>query len=572
MKKFSILLIAIILISVAGMVMAAENIGSLPREETLYRGGQQWGPVNSYNVLAGTRGWPLNNPNNVLIYENLFAYNMLNGEMELMLATGYTWIDDLTMEVNLDSHAHFSNGTPLTAEDVAYSYKLGKKYNAHYSGLWNSLEDVVAVDDTTVQFIMKEDNPNRLQLLHFLQYVSIVSKDIYSAKEKEVGNDETELRQWADLNPVGSGPYKVFDLSNERVVLIRDDNHWAKYKKGLPNPKYVVHPIFKSNDAGNRALEQANIDLSQQFIPRVWEMSLVKELPVSTWYDDTPYHVPGSVPSLHLNHTRKPMNDVNFRRALAFAIDYTKIPPLAMSRYSEVVNSSLMLPDEPYFNEENIEEYGWEYNPDKAEEILKEAGYTKGSDGFYRNPDGSKIRLSLECPYGWTDWMVTLKIVAQSAQKVGLDIRTEFPEFAPLNDRMMNGDFDLVMWTPAGYASPAQPWDRLRWVMYSEDIGPVGELAFRNYGRYRNEEANELISAIPLMTNEAELAEAYSKLDRIFMEDVAAIPLLYRPWLFYTFNETHWTGFPDAENPYAPPQDGEIGAGIDLLYNIKPIE
>lgn len=574
MKKICLLLTVLLVLSLSGMVMSAEKITSLPREETLYFAGLQWGPVTSYNVLAGNPGWPLTRDQNVnILYETLFGFNLLNGEMEPQLATEYNWVDDLTLEVILDSHAHFQNGTPFTAADVVYTYELGKEYSTSFSALWKYLNEVKAVDDNTIRFVLKKDNPNRLILLHNLANVYIVSKEIYSAKEEEVNHDEVELRQWTDLNPVGTGPYTVYKLSDERIVFKRDDNYWGQYKWGLPAPKYLVHPIFKSNDAGNRALEQGNIDISQQFIPRVWEMSLVKGLPIHTWYEDTPYHVPGSIPSMFINHTRKPLDDVNFRRALAYAINYEKVPPLAMSRYSEVVKSSLVLPqEEKYFSQEDVDKYGWKYDPAKAEEILQEAGYKKGSDGYYRNPDGSKISLKLECPYGWTDWMVTLKIAAQSAQKIGLDIRTEFPEFAPLFDRMQNGDFDLTMWQPAGYGSPAQPWDRFRWAMDSSDVGPVGELAFTNFGRYSNQEADKLIKEIPLMSNEEEMIAGIRKLDRIFMEDVPVIPLVYRPWRFYTYNETHWTGFPNAKNPYAPPQDAAIGAGIRVLFNIKPVD
>lgn len=578
MKKISILLLVLLIAICLGFnVSAEEKITSLPREETLYINGIQWGPATTFNPLAGRPAWPISRGsavnNTELIYETLFAYNMLNGEMEPQLATDYEWIDDLTVEVVLDNHARWQNGDPLTAEDVVYSYELGKKYNTAYSGLWQYLSEVKVVDGNKVQFVMKEENPNRLLLLHYLQNVLIVPKSIFSAKEKEFNNDEMQLRQWPNMNPVGSGPFTIYDVTDERIVLRRFDDYWGKYKWGLPAPKYLVHPIFKSNDAGNRALEQGNIDISQQFIPRVWEMSLVKGLPIYTWYDDTPYHVPGAIPSMFINHNRKPLDDVNFRRALAYAIDYGKIPPLAMSRYSEVVKSSLVLPQEDkYFSQEDVDKYGWKYDPAKAEEILQKAGYKKGSDGYYRNPDGSRISLKLECPYGWTDWMVTLKIVAQSAQKIGLDIRTEFPEFAPLFDRMQNGDFDLSMWSPAGYGSPAQPWDRFRWAMYSADIPPVGELAFTNFGRYRNPEADKLIEEIPVMASEEEMIAGIRKLDRIFMEDVPVIPLVYRPWRFYTFNETHWTGFPSAENPYAPPTDASVGAGIRVLFKIKPIE
>lgn len=563
-----------LLVSTLGMaVLAEEKLESIPREESFYINGLQWGPGSTWNPLAGSPDWPCSDDQRVLIYETLFAFNMLNNKLEPLLATGYSWLDDYTVRVKLDEKAHWQNGEPLTAEDVVYTFELADKYSLDYSDFWDYVDQVKAVDKTTVDFTLNKENPNRLLLLNQFGFTNILPKSVFEEVEKECAYDIVEIRKWTNENPIGSGPYRLYSSSNEKIVLKRYDEYWGIPNWGKPAPKYIVHPIYKSNDAGNRAFEKGQIDMSQQFIPRVWEMWLVKDLPVKTWYDDSPYFVPAGMPSLIINHNKAPLNDKAFREALAYAIDYEKIAQLAMTRYSETMKPGFILPKEKYFDEEDIAEYGWEYNPEKAEQILEDAGYIKGSDGKWKNPDGSKIGpLTVECPYGWTDWMVSLKVVAMSAQKIGLDLRTEFPEFPPFYDRLQHGDFDFMMWTPAGQASPAQPWLRFRDAIYSGDLAKQGEMAFRNFGRYRNEEVNELIKKIPTLSNEDEITKSYKELNIIFMQDIPIIPLEYRPWLFHTWFEKYWTGFPTADNPYAPPQIATDGAGIRTLFNIKPAE
>lgn len=78
------------------------------------------------------------------------------------------------------------------------------------------------------------------------------------------------------MQPVGSGPYKLQDASPERVVIVRDDNYWGKTVfGGLPKPQYIVHPIFKSNDDGNLAFQQGQLDISQQFTPVIQGITLL---------------------------------------------------------------------------------------------------------------------------------------------------------------------------------------------------------------------------------------------------------------------------------------------------------
>ena len=98
----------------------------------------------------------------------------------------------------------------------------------------------------------------------------------------------------------------------------------------------------------------------------------------------------------------------------------------------------------------------------------------------------------------------------------------------------------------------------------------IGEEAFANQGRYKNEEADKLIQKIPALTNEKDLIAAYRDLNRIFMETIPVIPVMYRPTQYYQFSTKHWTNFPTEENPYAPPQSLVVAAGVKALWSIKP--
>ncbi len=156
-----------------------------------------------------------------------------------------------------------------------------------------------------------------------------------------------------------------------------------------------------------------------------------KGQPVGTWFKEEPFYVPGGIPFMFINLHKPGLENPLVRRAIAYAINYPLIAATAMSRYSVPVSSSLIVPkggEDKYFDAEAIKANGWEYDPAKAVEILEnESKATKGSDGTYVLPDGTRLGpWKVICPYGWTDWMTALEVVAQSAKEVGIDISTEF--------------------------------------------------------------------------------------------------------------------------------------------------
>jgi len=552
------------------------DVSVLPREQTLYVAGLQWGPPSTFSPVSANPDWPIDDPHRELIYETLFAYNMMTGELEPLLAEAYRWVDDLTVEVKLQDAARWQNGEPFTAADVVYTYELARRYELPYSAFWDYVGEVAASDEHTVTLKLDPQRPNRLMALEYLCHVHMLPRSVFSAKEEEFGGDATKLRQWTNKDPVGTGPYRLHNFSTQKIVLKRFDEYWGKDLWGRPAPTYIVHVIYKGNESGNLALEKADVDLSQQFVPQIWKMWEGGK-PVGTWLRQPPYfYVSGSMPSLIFNLHRKPLDDPAFRRAFAHALNYGKIAELAMTRYSPTMVPGLISKfgrEGQYFDEQLAREQGWRYDPEVAQRMLLEAGYSRGADGRWLMPDGSPVRtLKMECPHGWTDWMSSLDIAAANLQQIGLEVRAEFPEYPPFYDRLQQGDFDMVMYNPAGSYSPAQPWLKFRNVMSSRGVPAVGEgPAFWNWGRYENQEAERLLARAAAVADEAERKRLYRELNSIFMRDIPVLPLEYRPWLFYEFNTTHWGNFPTADNPYAPPQICTDGAGIRALYRIAPV-
>ncbi|MBZ0298097.1 MAG: ABC transporter substrate-binding protein [Anaerolineae bacterium] len=564
-RSWTFVLLGLVLIALTVAPLGAQD--ALPRNETLYVGGFQWGPPSTFNPLTSGVAWP--NALNNYIYEALFGFNVATGALDPILAKDLSFTDDTTAVITLQDGTKWQDGTPLTPDDVVYTYELAKTHeDLQYVVFWDYVNSMTATGDRTVEVKLNPDRLNPGIVKFYLGRQMILPKHIWQARE---GGD-TSLSQVVDMEPLGSGPYKLLDYSIERVALERDDSYWGIPVFGTPAPKYIVHPIFNSNDEGNLALQRGELDVSQQFAPQIWQMWENNSLPVGTWYKEEPYYVPGNIPLLHINIHKPGLDNVLVRRALAYSINYPQIAATAMSRYSAPAQSSLILPtggEAKFFNADQVAELGWEYNPDKAKEILEtELGATKGSDGIYVLPDGTRLGpYTAMATFGWTDWLTAIEIMAQNATEAGIEVNTEFPEFPVINARRNNGDFDMLIWTHSG-ASPSSPWQRFRDALDDRGVPAFGEQAFWNWGRFSHPDVPALLDQAAATTDEATQKELFSQLDKIFLENIPEIPLMYRPLEFYEYNETYWTGFPNESNPVAPPQQQQ--AGVELLYIIKP--
>jgi peptide/nickel transport system substrate-binding protein len=204
-----------------------QSQGSLPRHETLYVGGRQWGEPSSFNPLLGWMDWPAM-PGVNLLYESLFFYDMLSGKLEPLLAKSYTQTDE-AITVELHEGTHWNDGKPLTAEDVKYTFDLGKRFKSvPVAPIWSYLEEVKAEDARRVTFVIDKTQKNPLVILDALQDIRIVPKHIVEPELVRLKGSIDEFNKLKfDKNPVGSGPYRLHSFSSEMVVTERVDAYWG---------------------------------------------------------------------------------------------------------------------------------------------------------------------------------------------------------------------------------------------------------------------------------------------------------------------------------------------------------
>ncbi len=557
-----------------------------PREETLYMSGFLWGPPSTFNPLSDDPAFPNSQACN-LVYECMFGYNSLTGELEGILAKEYM-ISEGVVIVLLNENAKWSNGEPVTADDVMYTFSLHKKYPTPMSSHWDYIAEMKAEDAHTIIFVLSEGKYNPLIMKDVISSTYILPKKVYKALEDKAiaavkaetdsGDIDTgavleKICEYKADNPVASGPYTIQSYNDQRVVLKRDSTYWGTVMHGgeLPPPVYIVHPIYKTNDAGNLALVQGDLDLSQNFIPQIWNKF---SKGVGTWYKERPYYIPGTIPCMLMCLLDEPFSDQMFRRAVAHAVDYEQIRTLSIYGYAPKLRPGFILPEGPeaqYFNEEDTEKYGTVYDPEKARQILKNAGYSWGEDTMLVAPDGEKVRtLKVTCPSGWTDWESTVRIFVTGLRAIGVDVHEEFLEWGDFWQNLINGEFDFTMWTPQDFQTASLPWSRFNWVFSSDEWAPKGEPMWFNVGRYKDPEADSLLTVLPKLADDAKIRETYRVMNIKFMKELPVIPLMYRPWFFYEFSTKQWTNFPTSENPHSPPQCLVVGAGIKGLWEIKP--
>ena len=536
-----------------------------PSGDTLFVNQGQWGPATNFNPLSASPAFPTAGGQIQLIYETLVRFNLIDGSLQPGLGKELT-VDGVRLVVPLQDGTTWSDGQELTAADVVFTFEIAKDNALSYSIVWDYLDTVEAADDRTVVFTAKADPFNPGTIKAWIAATYILPRHVW----EPYVSDGSLLKQ-TNLEPVGSGPFLLEKFDVTQIALTRHDGYWGRSVFGTPAMAAVNHPIFKSNQDADLKLASGELDVSQGFTSQIWKMWEDQKQPVGTWLKDAPYYLPGNIPLIIFNTTVKGLDDPRVRRAIAYCIDYPNIAKTAMSSYSDTVNASLVLPtgfEESFYDADAAQADGWSYDPDAAIAILEEElKARKGADGIYVLPDGTRLGgWKVQCPTGWTDWNTALEIVAKSAKAIGIGIATEFPQAPQWTQAIQNGDFDIAMNTYSG-VSPATPWARFRDALDSRGVPAVGKQAYRNYGRYSNDEVAGLLDRASSSSDESAQQSAYAALDAIYRRDVPCVGLMYRPLEFYEFNTSNWQNFPTSENPYAPPM--WQGAGIQWLFGLE---
>lgn len=572
---------------------------SLPREETLYFNGQQWGSVVCWNPYSSNcnNAMALAQQDNarVTMFETPYLYDMLDGKVYPLLADGdYAWDAGMTqITFKINSAAHWSDGTPVTAEDVAYTWATHVKYNTQFGAANKAYIDTIEAPDAStvvVKAVLGEDGKalNPLLVQAYLSSNYVIQKAWTEALEARTNGDAAALMADIAEDAVFSGPYHKFFTDDTKVVMIRDDNYWGQDSSmfgKLPVPKYLAHVIYKDNAAGTTALQAGEVDVSQQFNSNVQDLWLKDNLPISTYLPEAPYNIGASLPTAFFNMASYGLDQVAVRKAIAIAVDYDTIISNAMTNQSATftqVPRSLMNPtpgEQALFDHDAVADLQWAGKDiEGANKLLDDAGIVDTDGDGWREYDGKKLQYIATCPNGWSDWQAAIEVVAAAGKEIGIDITTNYPEWSVYQTVVTNWPlpetgYDIFMMWSDG-AGPTQPWGRIRHLLSSEFAQTTNNWN-GNWGGYKNADADALIQEIPTLTDATALKADYTELVKIYLTDVPSFTLMYRPQAFHTVNESVWTNFPhegDGTSPAVPPLDLTDGWSIAGLYNLTLVK
>ena len=567
MKRLIIILslLAIFSMFTVAAVPAAEPEVVYERNETLYTGGTQWGPPSSWNPMV-TWGYAMGTTG--LCYETLFIYDPFTNEYMPWLAESGAWTSPTVYDLTLRKGIKWSDGEPMTAADVVFTVELGKKFKTmQYNPVWDWLKSVEPVDDYSVKFTFSE--PLYQEWAHFLFYRAIVPKHLWENRTEE------EVVSGANENPVGSGPYLYETHSQDRMVWVKNENWWAKELLNLdPKPKRIVDIVNSSNNVALGLALQGGLDLSNHFLPGIAAL-LQGGYGLEAYYPEAPYMLSANTAWLVMNNTVKPMDDAAFRKAVAHAIDVSQIVTVVYGNIVKAANPTGLLPIwDNFVDQAVVDKLGFSYDPDKAKKILADAGYAdKNGDGFVEAPDGSEIKLSIIVPFGWTDWMESIKVISSGAQAVGINLQPDYPDYGGYVDARNSGNFQMLISNEVQMSNT--PWRYYDWMFDA----PIREtMTNGNYQRYDNQEIFDLVVQLDKtpVDDTKTMGEIISKIQTIQLTDMPLIPLWYNG-LWAQYSNAVWTNWPssaEGRNHYLPTSWREYWnmTAILMLCELKPAE
>lgn len=558
-----VLALASVALLASGAGARSTTVTALPRGETLYMSGNQWSPNNDLNPA---KNWDYVTGLVGFAYETPFRYDPLKDTFIPWLATAGAWTSKTTYTMTIRNGVKWSDGKALTAADVKYSFDLAKIATHPQHPLWQDTglkSTSVAGNKVVFKF---SGNPGYQEFDFYRFNVAIVPQHIfksYSATDITTGNlgDTSKI--------VGTGPLVYqsgASAASLAVVWHRNTNWWATKQLGLKvTPKYVVDIANSSNAAALSNFLAGNIDLFNNFAPKSAIQSGVK-----TYFNKLPYHLGANTVWLFPNTTEKPLNDPQFRKALASSINLQQIMDKAYQGLAAKASPTGLLPIwNKWVDKSVVSQYGFSYDAAKAKSILAAAGYkdTNG-DGYVENKDGSKIDLKIVCPKGWSDWETAIQVIADSAKAVGIKITPGYPDYGTMADDRGHARFDLLLGNDRQFSNT--PWT---YYQYIYQLPILDNQTTVNYERYTSAAAWSLtqgLNKIPTSNTKAYQAQM-SKLEKIFLQDLPAIPLWYNG-MWAMFNTKHWTNWPSSTGGQYTPASWRNYfqmTSIDMLTHLK---
>jgi peptide/nickel transport system substrate-binding protein len=463
------------------------------------------------------------------IYEPLIFINILqNGKETPMLATGYQWsADKKTLTFTMRDGVKWSDGQPLTADDVAFTFQLMKKDSvADLQSVWSTGLQSVIASGTQVVFVW--NTPALPYLYYVADLTGIVPKHIWST-----GDAYAKVSQWQDAAPVGSGPLLMSSCTPQLITYTANTSFWQPNE---PHIAKVLYPAYLDNAPANVDLEQGKAQWGGQYIASMATAYAAKDPTNNHFWNPPTINV-----AVLFNLKHAITGKLEVRKAFAYGIDRSNVAKIGEGGLQNAANQcGIIVPN--YKDWYDTAQCDGQYAPDatKAAQMLQTAGYSPSHP----------LKLTIYTITGYSDWDASLQEIKQELDPLGIKLNIVDLNQNDYLTRVQNGDFDLAYANMPSGPGPS-PWYEMRQLLYGANTADLGKQASSNYERYSNPTTDALFDQYA----GADTATQHSivkQLAQVMLDQVPSVPTTESvAWSQY--NTKNLTGWAAPDNQYALP-------------------
>lgn len=420
-----------------------------------------------------------------------------NMEFQPMLAESIETEDNLTFTIKIDERATWTDGTPITSDDVIFTIKqiANPKVGSIYAYVYSVFEGfdesgyieegvtdipgVIRVDDKTLQLVAKEP----LSLTTFQNSVGRYLWTIPEHALKDIAPEDLVASEFFQNPTVTSGPFTLISYDRDHYVQFAANKD---YFKGAPKIDQMNFNVMQGTQIYAR-LQSGEIDMT---IPTL-SMVPVTDYDAILSLENVTATVDKPITNQYVYINENVIPDAKVRKAFVYAINRQRIVDELLLGNGEVIDG-FFTSYSPYFdNSLSVTEY----NPEKAKELLAEAGWDSNKE------------ITISVSSGDETFIQAANIVAANLNEVGVKAKIKVTDFATLLDELysMNYDLGVIQYTFV----PVDPYPDISYLLQEGNVNG-----------YYNEEVNNLLAQVKSEDDFDTINEIYARINQIAAEEV----------------------------------------------------
>ncbi len=445
--------------------------------------------------------WILSN-----MYDTLLLPTEDGKDVQPGLATDWSVSDDAqTVTLTLRDGIKFSDGSPITTEDVVWSLDRARNPD---NGIWNflisSISEVKAVDDKTVEISLNRPDPSILPALTVFN-TAIMPKNAFEAAEGETMAEKAEN---FGQQPVGSGAFVLESWDRgSNMKLVRNEHYWAEGEDGQPLPYLdgITFEVIPDDATRILRLQSGELD-GAELIPfaRVAELQSDDSINMELFPSTRVQYITLNVRP-EIEGEENPLSDPKVREAMNYATNKQAIIQTVTFGVGKPM-TTFMSSATPLATDNGPL---YPYDLDKAKELMSES----------EHPDG--FQTSILVLAGNQDEIGIATALQQMWSQIGIDLEIQQVDNATRTDEYRNGTFHMrvAAWTN----DIADPGQITSYFAYSPTIDAL-------HSGWKNDEVDQLYEASQSEMDHDTRAEQYARIQEIFNESGPTVPLYETPY------------------------------------------